>query len=235
MGIYKIAGLTVRFTPRYALLRERGEKYAVSDEETSDITINVADSRIAELQLSAPHLSEELCEYMLTGADFYRELVRFDGMLLHASAVALDGDAYLFSAKSGVGKSTHARLWLDYFGGRSVIINDDKPAVRIVGGRAFVFGTPFCGKDDVNENMSAPLKAVCFLEQSARNGIERLSGARAVYALLNQSLRPTGGGEMDRLMSTVKIIVNSVPVYRMKCTATLDAAEMAYNAINGGT
>ena len=76
-------------------------------------------------------------------------------MLLHSSAVVVDGYAYLFSADSGTGKSTHTGLWKQHFGDRAYIINDDKPAIRKVDGEWYVFGTPWSGKTDTSVNPRA--------------------------------------------------------------------------------
>ena len=87
--------------------------------------------------------------------------------MLHASAVVVDGDAYLFSAPCGTGKSTHASLWLKYLKHKNpYILNDDKPAIRIVNDNIYVYGTPFSGKTDKNKNEKANLKGIAFLEQS---------------------------------------------------------------------
>ena len=64
-------------------------------------------------------------EYYCSAYRFYTQLVDFSGLMLHSSAVIMDGRAYLFSAPSGTGKSTHTQLWLDVFGDRATILNDD--------------------------------------------------------------------------------------------------------------
>ena len=88
-------------------------------------------------------------EYTWFGYRFYCELIHHSGFFLHASAVSLDNRAYLFSADSGTGKSTHTGLWLEYFGkGRAFLINDDKPALRKGDSGYLACGTPFSGKHD---------------------------------------------------------------------------------------
>ncbi len=53
--------------------------------------------------------------------------------MLHASLISFDGKGYAFSAPSGYGKSTHARLWRGYFGSRVLILNGDKPIIKYDG------------------------------------------------------------------------------------------------------
>ena len=112
-------------------------------------------------------LSAEDNYYLNSGFLFYLQLLRHNGMMLHASAVVVDGYAYLFSGPCGIGKSTHTALYKDAFP-EAVIINDDKPALRCMDGVWYAFGTPWCGKDGINVNMSAPLAASAFCTGATR-------------------------------------------------------------------
>ena len=51
----------------------------------------------------------------------------YDVLLMHGSALSMDGIGYLFTAPSGTGKSTHAALWRQVFGERVQMLNDDSP------------------------------------------------------------------------------------------------------------
>ena len=97
----------------------------------------------------------------------------------------------LFSAPCGTGKSTHTRLWTEYFGKeRAVIINDDKPAIQLINDVFYVYGTPWSGKNNIHSNIKVPLQAIVFIEQSINNNVDTLSSREAVKLLMNQSLRP---------------------------------------------
>ena len=132
--------------------------------------------------------------YMETASRFYRQLLTHNGMMLHASAVVLDGRAYLFSGPPRTGKSTHTGLWRQLFGDNAHIINDDKPALRFVDGRWFAYGTPWCGKDGINLNEKAPLGGICFLKQSQQNRIWRLDPKEATQNLIYQTVYHTQNG-----------------------------------------
>ncbi len=236
MSIYKIADIYVSYEPQYGQLRQRSEKYEVADcDRNPNIEINVSNERMFDLRSKAPNLSYEECEYLLTGSDFCMGLLHFGGMFLHASAVALDGYAYLFSAPCGTGKSTHTALWQQYFGkDKAIILNDDKPAIRIQNGTALVYGTPFSGKYDINENISAKLGGICFLHQAADNSIEELSEAKAIHALMNQSLRPTDMEGMSKLLDVVSLVLENTKIYSMGCNISSDAVRMSYEKMHRG-
>ena len=80
----------------------------------------------------------------------------------------MDGQAVLFTAKSGTGKSTHTKLWRDLFGERAVMVNDDKPLLRILKDGVLVCGTPWDGKHRLSTNCALPLKAICILERGKK-------------------------------------------------------------------
>ena len=107
-------------------------------------------------------------------------LVQDDILLMHGAVVAVDGQAYLFTAQSGTGKTTHTRLWMQQFGDRAVMVNGDKPLLHITNEGVTVYGTPWDGKEHLSTNTSCPLKALCILTRSETNHIERISKKEAL-------------------------------------------------------
>ena len=116
---YRIADLCIEYDAKYPLLQQRSQKYAVQVDKMA-LPLSVTQADIDEYRSQAPHLDNGSLEYLLMGARFYEKLLYFKGMLLHASAVVVDGEAYLFTAPSGTGKSTHTGLWLEYFKDKAV-------------------------------------------------------------------------------------------------------------------
>ena len=155
-------------------------------------------------------------------------------LLYHGSAIAVDGMGYLFSAKSGIGKSTHARLWRELLGERAVMINDDKPFLEITGEGVTVWGTPWDGKHHLSSNISAPLRAVCLLEQGAEDHIEPISAREAWPALWRQSYRPTDPEKLRRALAMVESLSKHIRLYRLRCTPDIHAARLAYETMSKG-
>ena len=175
MGIYEFAGCVVSYEPLYGLLRRRMETYRSDTEGQPDITLDGTKEDYEKLRKQYPHLSIEECEYSCAGAEFYMKLLKHQGFMIHASAVEKEGKAYLFSAPSGTGKSTHAQLWRQTFKGEPIrIINDDKPAVCLQNGVFYACGTPFSGKTDKNENRKAPIQGLCMLHRGKTNKIQKI-------------------------------------------------------------
>lgn len=226
---YKIANLTIRMSS-FGRTVTQAEPYRCEPAQP-DIIIQ---SDWQALQKAQPHLSDEDCEYLCTGGSFYRQLLNFDGMLLHASAVVLDGYAYLFSAPCGTGKSTHTRLWLKVFGDRAYILNDDKPALRFEDGAWYAYGTPWSGKHDISTNIRVPVAGICFLRQAKENTIRPFSGPKAIFALLEQTARPAGPQLRGQLMMLLDKLLTNLPVWEMGCNMDPQAAQVSYEAMSGG-
>ena len=153
-------------------------------------------------------------------------------VLFHAAVVSLDGRGYIFLGKSGTGKSTHARLWLENIPGTE-LMNDDNPAVRVKpDGTAVVYGTPWSGKTPCYRNVSAPLGSIVLLSQAPYNKIVRLNGIGAYAAVV-----PSISGKRwdsriaDGLHETENALASNIPVWHLDCLPDSDAAHICKDAI----
>lgn len=237
MNRYKIADLGVEIKCLQKTLKMRSKPYICEDIEEIDIKIHMTDEKLQKLKDKHPTLGFDELEYIFTGFAFSNAILDFNGFCLHSSAVSLDNRAVLFSAPCGTGKSTHTRLWTEYFGKeRAVIINDDKPAIRLINDVFYVYGTPWSGKNNIHSNIKVPLQAIVFIEQSINNNVETLSSREAVKLLMNQSLRPFSSNNdgMSNLLNILDSILKKIPIYRFGCNISMDAVELIYNTVNGG-
>ena len=156
------------------------------------------------------------------------ELIQYHTVLFHGSVVAVDGKAYLFTAKSGTGKSTHTRLWREMLGERAVMVNDDKPFLRVTDQGILACGSPWNGKHRLGSNIQVPLKAICILERGKENSIVKIEPQDGLHMLLQQSNRPRDPRSMTLYMDILDKIANTVAFYRMACNMGPEAAEVAY-------
>ena len=158
-------------------------------------------------------------------------MVHFDAFLLHAAVIAVDGEAYAFLAPSGTGKSTHICLWLDKFGNRAQVVNGDKPILRFIDGILYACGTPWCGKEGLENNIMRPLKTLCFLEQSPNNSIRRLSLSEVIDRIFYQLLLPDDEDDFDYYMSLLDKMLAMVDCYLLQCNREPEAAELSYETM----
>ena len=153
-------------------------------------------------------------------------------LLLHGSAVAVDGKGYLFTARTGTGKSTHTRLWRQVFGDRAVMINDDKPFVRVSHAGIFLCGAPWSGKHGLDTNLAVPLAGICILERGAENTITPADPAFALPFLAHQCQLPRAGEDLPRFHKLLQTLTDTAPLWRMQCTVSPEAARLAHRAMS---
>lgn len=176
-----------------------------------------------------PTLNAEDNYYLESGYQFYISLLDYGGLMLHASCVVVDGYAYLFSGPCGMGKSTHTQKYLKTFPD-AVIINDDKPALRKIDGRWYAFGTPWCGKDGINENACAPIAGICFLHRGDTQ-LNRLKPLEAVGYVLKQTNGKKTPELARKLMRVIDPLVTEVPMFEFYNHAEEGAEHITYEAM----
>ena len=183
--------------------------------------------------LPVRQLSDELLEITALQRKVTEALFAYDTLLFHGSVVAVDGEAYLFTAKSGTGKSTHTRFWRETFGDRAVMVNDDKPFLRITPDGVIACGSPWMGKHGLGANIQVPLKAICILERGEENHIAPISAPQALPMLFQQSQRPMQPTNLPKYMELIDALAAKVPIYRMRCNMDPQAALVAHWAMSG--
>ena len=156
-----------------------------------------------------------------------------DILLFHGSTIAVDGVSYLFTAKSGTGKSTHVRLWRELLGQRAVMVNDDKPFLQITKEGVTAYGTPWNGKHNLGTNIAVPLKAICILERGEENHISPISAKEALPMLFQQSHRPANPRLMEKYLELLDALTEGVAFYRLQCNMDPQAAVLAYETMSG--
>ena len=161
------------------------------------------------------------------------KMPEYDTVLFHGSCVAVDGVGYLFTAKSGTGKSTHTRLWRELLGKRAVMVNDDKPLIRLTDSSAVVYGTPWDGKHRLSANIAVPLKAICILERAAQNVIRPITAGEAYPMLLQQVYRPMDPAALGKTLTLLDRLAGAVTLWRLGCNMELEAAQVAYDGMKG--
>lgn len=216
--------------------------YLTTAEPEASVTITPADiaferekaAREDALEgLPVRTLSDELLELTALQRKITEELFQRDTLLFHGSVVAVDGEAYLFTAKSGTGKSTHTALWRQVFGSRAAMVNDDKPFLRFTDSGVLACGSPWRGKHGLGENISVPLKAICILERGAENHITPIPSTAGLNMLFQQSQRPQRPENLPKYMELIDRLAASVPLYRMACNMDPQAAVVSYEAMSG--
>ena len=196
-------------------------KVSAVKEESVVYVASAAAERIAEFAISNA--------VMLLYAFFSAP---YDTMMVHASVIAHGGQGYMFLGKSGTGKSTHSRLWLNHIEDTE-LLNDDNPVVRVHGSEVIVYGTPWSGKTPCYKNQQVPLKAVVRLSQAPYNKITRLAPLQSFASLIPAcSCKRWDGEAMAQLHKAVEKTISIVPCYHLECLPDQDAAVTCHSTVS---
>lgn len=226
MSLYRIADVTVQMDVT-GRTWEQAQAYKLTGDAPVDIVLRFDLPKLMELN---PDVTDpDAVQYLATGAIFARELLNFNGSFLHSSAVVLDGKAYLFSAPSGTGKSTHTEKWCRLFGAR--YLNDDKPAFRLVDGVWMAYGTPWSGKHDLSSNEGVPVGGVAVLRRGEENTITPLQPAQALPWIMSQSSYRLQKEDMQKQLALLDRFLRQVPIWQLSCRNEDAAAWVSHDAM----
>lgn len=207
---------------------------------SSDFTIQLTEQDIAyeqdyttEQGFTAPYL--ETLSLLRKIADILPGHQRF---LMHGASISYEGNAFLFTAPSGTGKSTHIRLWKKYIGEKVKIVNGDKPFISLeqnVDGNIepMIYGTPWAGKERWQRNCMEPLKGICFVQQGTTNTIQKMNPEDCVMLLFKQVYMPQDSIAVGQTLELLDLLVKNVPFYLLTCDISEGAVRCSFEALTG--
>ncbi len=228
---------SVEVNRRHWMVHEDGG-YSMVDliPEITDKIINRIDTNKDWSEIYVQLCSEEISGFdeKMRAYNSFGETLPFvlferNGMVFHSSCIEYKGNAILFSAPSGTGKSTHTRLWKEYYP-ETNIINDDMPALRILTNEQgeqipYAFGTPWSGKTQTNSNIGAPIRAIVFLKQAPKNSIRKVTGAEAAFLVMQAIRIATLEEHMSASLDIASKMLKLVPTYELSCDISKEAVE----------
>ena len=236
----KIAGYPAQVHSLFDSTRDYCRKYLTEGEADVSIAVAPEDLDFEQEELRREAMEEGMrvrtfTDPFLERAAIQRGMAEYlfdrDILMLHGSAVAADGEGYLFTADCGTGKSTHTRLWRQLLGDRAVMVNDDKPFAEIREDGVRLWGSPWSGKHGLDTNITVPLKGICILRRGKENRIRPITAMEAAPMLRKQSYQPLDPGKATESRKLVDSLMETVPLWELECTKDLQAAAVAYEAM----
>ena len=238
----KIAGKVAQITSLFDSTRDYCRSYLSDAEAEFAITVTREDLAFEQEWLLEEAQQEGLRPRIFSDPFLERTAIQrkmaeylFDHniLMLHGSTIAVDGAAYLFTAKCGTGKSTHTRLWRQIFGDRAVMVNDDKPFLKATDNGFLACGAPWSGKHGLDTNITVPLKGICLLERGSENRIRPISPEEILPMLRHQGYRPLAPEKEEAYLRLTAALAEQTPLWHMECTKEPQAAQVAHGAMCG--
>jgi hypothetical protein len=247
----RLADLNIEIHSIYPELQHFFKDYLVKN-VTADLSVSWTEEEISAEKDRASNENYPM-EYLETLAALRKisELLPLrKRLLVHGAAITYDDKAYLFTAQSGTGKSTHICLWKEYLGSRVDIVNGDKPFVSLENVDckdaanvatsdgstrvcAKVYGTPWAGKEDWEKNRSAELNGICFLQRGKENKIRKLEPAECLNYLFNQVYLPKDPVALSMTLELADLLTKNVPLYLLECDISEEAVKCSFEGMTG--
>ena len=228
---YEFAGKIVEVNSLNEAVHDFCAAYISEAPADFSVTTTQDDIEYERSRSEHPGFSDGYLEELAVYRKISEVMPTYDTILFHGSVIAVDGVAYLFTAASGTGKSTHVALWRKLFGDRAVMVNDDKPLLHI-GDVVTAYGTPYDGKHKLSNRISVPLKAICILERASENSIVPFSKSDAYAMLIQQAYRPNDVFALQKTLTLVDKMADKVGLFRLGCNMNIEAAKVAYDGMN---
>ncbi len=232
MDIYRIADLNIGIENHADFTKEYMKDYLI-ESDYADFTVTVTQEMIEyEKKISLEQVPDKYYEITAVLRSVCKTILeQYNGFFLHCSCLMYKGEAYVFTAKSGTGKSTHTRLWREIFGDEVVMINDDKPIVRLIDDTFYIYGTPWNGKHSISNNVKAPIKAIFYLSQAKENKTTKCDPVTTVAKLLSQTVLPDSKDVMNTLLELLDKLTSQTTMYDLECNISHDAVHTALNSV----
>lgn len=170
----------------------------------------------------------------LTALRKISEVFPFHGrFLMHGASIKYNDKAYLFTAPSGTGKSTHIRLWKKHLGDDVDIVNGDKPFLSVENSEVRIYGTPWAGKENWQKNHSAPLHGICLVQRGTHNTIRKMDPVECLNFLIKQIYLPVDAASAGLTLELLDAMLKKVPLYLLECDISEDAVRCSFEALTG--
>lgn len=234
----RLADLNVEFDLKYERTFNNFSSYA-SNFDSADVCVCVSDEDFEiERKYSFVENGILLHDKPLETTAAFRVLAEklplFDAVVLHSCAFNVGDKGIALGAHSGTGKTTHMLLWQQLLGDKFTIINGDKPIIRFVDGSPYIYGSPWAGKEGLQNNIKVPLTDICQIERSLENKTIPLSKDAAINLLMKQIYMPFDVQTRLKTLELVSKIAEKVRFWKICCNMDIEAAQVAYNTIFEG-
>ena len=228
-----VAGHTAAIYPRYGEIFSLCKEYLSNSEPEIFISVTDADLDFERNRENDCNISwsNSYLESLSILRKISESMLSFDTFLMHGAVIAINNEAFMFTANSGIGKTTHIKKWLDNIK-TAYVVNGDKPLIRIAGNQVIACGTPWCGKEKMGTNIMTPLKSIVLMERGDTNVINEISFGEAYVFLLHQTYMPSNHRLIVKTLELLSRLNGKVRFYKFVFNNLKDDAFLvSYNCL----
>ncbi len=228
MFVVCLAELNIAIDNKYDYIKAMCRDYITDNK--SDFCVSATDEEI-QAEDKGTGFDKGYLESLAIYRKIAEKVPEYNGFLLHGVVAEVHKCGVAFLAKSGVGKSTHARLWKELLKEKMTIINGDKPLVRIMDDKIFAYGTAWAGKENLHTNAKTELKKICFIERSEKNECSPMKKNMVFERLIKQIYIPKDKSLLYLTLEYINALIEKCDFYLIKCNTDILSAKTAYEGI----
>ena len=226
----KIANIVLLINAFNETTKRYCKDFLCDEKEDYEITMTEEDlkNEVTASNNGHVYVNEEISALYRKIADLF---VERNIIVFHGSSFKVNNYGFIVTARSGVGKSTHVKLLEEFIGEGFNYINDDKPLVAVSNG-VTIYSSPWNGKERRGNNISAPLKAVLFLNRSLENTYKPIVNKEEIYIkLLSQIYLPREKDKREKALKIVDVLLKNINFYEINVNKEIESAKMTYEEI----
>lgn len=214
----------------------RNPELWVIDREADYLLLFPTFSQINEVSVSkdgteayfycAPPITEELgTQFFHALRHVFLYLAQKHGMYaIHSASIDYTGKAWLFSASSGTGKSTHTNLWNKLYG--TELVNGDLNLLSMEDGRPVIHGIPWCGTSEIFDKRTLPLGGIILLKRGAEDAVKELPPDKQALLVMQRFISPIWTGrQLESSAEFAQRLCEKILVCTLYCTKNPSAAQ----------
>ena len=231
MIVISIAHLPIGIDNKFEYITQLAADYITDEKPIFTVSVSPEDIQ-AEKTSSGTNHTDGYYESIIAYRKIAEAIPEYDAFLFHGSVISYRGNAYVVTANSGVGKTTHTRLWLSEFP-EARVLNGDKPIIRIIDGVAYACGTPWQGKENYGCNEISELSGIAFIERAEKNQASDISASEAVTRFMTQIYLPKK--KVSMLAQTMRLadkVIRGVRLVKLGCNMDPEAAHVSFGAMS---
>ena len=226
----KLVNIVLEINAFYETTKKYCEDYLTDEKANYVITMNKEDLENESSNSKEGHVyvSEEISALYRKIADLF---VDNNIVVFHGSSFKVGNYAFIVTAHSGTGKSTHVKLLETLLGNKFSYINDDKPLLEVKD-EIMLYSSPWNGKERRGDCVHAPLKSVIFLNRGISNTYRKLDNKQEIYfRLLSQIYLPKEKDKREKALKLIDILLKRISFYEINVNMDISSASMTYERI----
>ncbi len=207
--------------------------YRRSGDDTPGIRLHVLDDWstliLSENTVTPRRFRSEILDFEC-GCAFNYAMLAHEACVFHGVVMEYEGKGILVTARSGVGKTTHTRMWCDLE--NALILNGDRSLCRRVGGKWYAYGMPWCGTSGEYINRRVPISCIVELRRGETNRVEDVTPFDASMYLLERIYAPVWEPTLrEKAVDTCQEIGTGIPVLRLFCRPDPESVRVLKQAV----